>query len=322
MQPIAVLLAACEGERYLGEMLASLQRQSYSNFICYIHDDGSKDATREVIRHFCEQDPQHFRELHGPVQGGAKENFLWMLGQVEAQIYMFADQDDVWLPQKMEKSLAALLGKKTLRDCAEENEIKKLCVFTDMYVTDEALHITAQSFIRHIGRDPFRTRIEQVVIDNPAAGCTMMFTRQLRDMALQLQNPRKIEMHDVWLLALAAASGRECVTVIDEPLVYYRQHANNEKGASAERFYGKIKRNISDLLSGRMAEKKRMFIRSARELAEQVCRVDGISDASGELLKAFSEIGNRGKAERIAFYCKNGFTRKSAGSTIWMFFWV
>lgn len=52
---------------------------------------------------------------------------------------MFADQDDVWLPQKMEKSLAALLGKKTLRDCAEENEIKKLCVFTDMYVTDEAL---------------------------------------------------------------------------------------------------------------------------------------------------------------------------------------
>ena len=77
--------------------------------ICYIHDDGSEDGTKEIILKFCEQDPARFRELRGPAQGGAKENFLWMMAQVDARIYMFADQDDVWLPEKIEKSLLALL---------------------------------------------------------------------------------------------------------------------------------------------------------------------------------------------------------------------
>lgn len=314
MQPVAILLAACNGEKYLSEMLRSLEGQSYSNFICYIHDDGSTDRTQELIRTFCHRDPARFRELPGPGQGGAKENFLWMLSQVESEIYMFADQDDVWLPGKIEKSLKALCGD----DVGEE----KLCVFTDMYVTDEQLRITAPSFIRHIGRDPFRTKVEQVVIDNPAAGCTMMFTKELRDMALQLADPSKVEMHDVWLLAVAAACGRERIAVVDEPLVYYRQHTNNEKGASVEGFYGKIKKNILDLLSGEMLKNKKTFIRTSRELAGQVCQVDGIDGAAGRVLREFSRIGSERKIKRVAFYIRNGFARKSVAGTLWMYFWV
>ena len=319
MQPIAILLAACNGQKYIRQMLVSLQNQTCADFICYIHDDGSKDETPEILREFCQRDPGHFCQLEGPVQGGAKENFLWMLGQVEAQVYMFADQDDVWLPDKIEKSLAALFEADAGKG---ESAGEKLCVFTDMYVTDEQLRVTDASFIRHIGRDPFATRFSQVVIDNPAAGCSMMFTRRLRDMALQLKDPGRVEMHDVWLLSVAAACGQERVGVLDEPLVYYRQHADNEKGASADGFCGKIKRNLLELFSGKMAGSKRAFIRSARDLAGQVCQVNGIDPGAKETLREFSRIGEKSKLGRIAFYRRHGFTRGSRAQTLWMYFWV
>ena len=112
MQLVAILLATYNGEKYIEEFLISLQGQTFQNYICYIHDDGSKDRTRRIAEEFEKRDPGHFQILEGPSQGGAKENFLWMLGQIEAEYYMFADQDDVWLPEKIEKSVRTITEKK------------------------------------------------------------------------------------------------------------------------------------------------------------------------------------------------------------------
>ena len=88
----------------------------------------------------------------------------------------------------------------------------------------------------------------------------MLFNRPLRDAALELQDPTKVEMHDVWILALAAAYGTEHVGVVDEACAYYRQHANNEMGARTESKADKIKRNLIDLCSGHFMQQKRAFL--------------------------------------------------------------
>ena len=72
----AVLLATYNGGKYIEELLQSLADQTYSNFRCYIHDDGSKDNTVEVCRKFADSYPDKFIILDYPSTGGAKNNFL------------------------------------------------------------------------------------------------------------------------------------------------------------------------------------------------------------------------------------------------------
>lgn len=313
MSHIAVLLATYNGAKYLPEMLASLENQTEQQFLCYIHDDGSEDDTCQIIEKRIQKHPEKYRVLQGEPQGSAKSNFLWMLKEVEADYYMFADQDDVWLPEKIEKSICRLKA-------IEKEAGKPACVFTDMYVVDEKLQVLDASFLHYIGRSPQRIRLSQVLTDNPAAGCTMIFNRALRQKAIQLQDVSKIEMHDAWVFALAACFGEESVDAIEQPMVYYRQHGNNEMGAVQEGAYQKIVRNGRQLLSGEFFQSKKAFIRNARMLAEQLTRVDGLPQESLEFLTELSQIDKKNKIERIRFYKKNDITRLHG--TKWMYLWV
>lgn len=267
----AILLATYQGAAYLDAFLASLAAQTDQDFTCYIHDDGSSDETPAIIRGWCEKDPAHFIQLEGPTQGSAKANFLWMLSQVEADVYLFADQDDVWLPEKAEIEVARVRERLASIDNdvytvegvnskeaeegegAEERKGSKedqspgegiegqspcgriedqtsnaqgieaseddgmsavcakypVCIFCNMYVTDQDLHVMDDSFIRYIGRDPYELHLGRLLVDNPAAGCTMAFTRRVRDLALRYTDIEKLEMHDAWVMAVAAAADAE-----------------------------------------------------------------------------------------------------------------
>lgn len=313
MKQIAILLATYNGERFLGEMLASLENQTHRQFICYIHDDGSSDGTPEFIQEWASQHRDRYRVLEGPALGSAKANFLWMLSQVEADYYMFADQDDVWLPDKIARSLETLLG------VAKDGD-QPVCIFTDMYVVDEGLRVKSDSFIRYIGRDPERISLSQLLVENPAAGCTEMFNRPLRELALQLRDVESIEMHDIWVLALAAAFGKGHIGVVDEPLVYYRQHGENEMGAVAESKGQKLLRNITQLCTGELRENKRAYIKQARDLAAQLSYVEGLPKEQVSFLKKFSRIACRGKWQRIQFYRMHDISKNHG--TMWMYLWI
>lgn len=314
MDKIAVLLATYNGRLFLNEMLESLECQSCKQFVCYIHDDGSTDETLDLLSSWVSKYPDKYRILEGPSQGSPQSNFLWMLSQVEADYYMFADQDDVWLPEKIEKSYSKMQEVETRVD-------GPVCVFTDMYVVDENLKVSDESFIRYIGRDPGRIALSQLLLENPAAGCTQMFNRALRDAALQLQDVNAIEMHDIWVLSLAAAFGQNHIGVLDEPLVYYRQHGENEMGAvEAESKLQKVMRNIKLICSGEFAEQKRAYIRQARDLAGQLSLVDGLPEEGCDFLREFAEIGSKGKLARVRFYRKHNITKNHG--TLWMYLWV
>jgi glycosyltransferase involved in cell wall biosynthesis len=99
---IAILLATYNGEAFLREQIASIEAQTASGWTVYFHDDGSTDGTMEIIRAYTAADPDRFQYIDGPATGGAKNNFFYLLGQVDAPYYFFCDQDDIWERNKVE----------------------------------------------------------------------------------------------------------------------------------------------------------------------------------------------------------------------------
>ena len=320
MRDIAILLATYNGEKFIRQQLNSLFEQTSQNFRLVVHDDGSTDKTIEIINEYRDRYPDRVEVYYGNSCGGAKENFLWMLGRVEADFYLFCDQDDVWLPEKLERSVAALEEAENVYRIAGET-VQPACVFTDMCVVDEELNNLSDSFIRYIGRLPSNTAYTQILIDNPAAGCTMCFNRQLRDLVVQLVpslNLDNIPMHDAMILEIAAIMGQ--VVAIDEPLVYYRQTGHNTMGAVTESDSDKATRNINDIKHGNIIAKKKAFINESRVFAEEIAKAEWLPKDKKNLLLRFSKIGEKGKLKRMSFYSKNNFTR--AHHNVWFRLWV
>jgi len=119
-------------------------------------------------------------------------------------------------------------------------------------------------------------------------------------------------------MCVAAATG--IINVIDEPLLYYRQHERNVMGAEFESKKDKVIRNAKDVVTGEFARKKRKFHMSEVKLAKQLAFVGGIDDETKKFLMELIRINNKGKLERMAFYRKNGMDRKK--HSFWMRLWV
>src|SRR5271170_7525847 len=106
---IAILLSTFNGARFLRTQLESFVTQSYANWVLYWRDDGSTDRTVEIMREFAARvGPRRCVESRssGPHMGAA-ESFLTLLAERDgAAAIAFADQDDVWLPEKLKRAMA------------------------------------------------------------------------------------------------------------------------------------------------------------------------------------------------------------------------
>ncbi len=311
MNKYAVLLATYNGEKYIEELLDSIERQTRKDFVCYIHDDGSRDNTVSVIKKWI-KGKNNFKLLEYESKKGAKNNFFSMLRKVEADYYMFADQDDVWCEDKVEKLIDRI------EIVSKDRNETPCAIHSDMYVVDNDLNVLSNSFIKYIGRDIYRNKLPQLLIDNPAAGCTMIINKALRDRSLEYNDARDIPMHDQWIMCVAAATG--IINVIDEPLLYYRQHEKNVMGAEFEGRKDKVVRNVKDMVTGEFAKKKRRFHQSEVNIAKQLMFVSGIDTNTKKFLIDLIRLNNKRKIERMAFYRKNGMDRKK--HSLWMRLWV
>lgn len=221
---IAILLATYNGALYIREQIDSLLSQTFTDWHLYIHDDGSTDDTIAIIRALINEHPQKITLLEYPSQGGACRNFLSLLEAVEAPYYMFCDQDDVWMPTKIETTYARL---KTLEQ--QQPDIP-LLVHSDLTLTDACLNVIDDSFVRNqrIKLAAIKT-YEDYAATNTVTGCTTLFNQQAK--ACIRRPYDKAIMHDAWLcLSIVASNG--IVDFISEPLVKYRQHGNNTLGST------------------------------------------------------------------------------------------
>lgn len=262
---VAILLATYNGEQYLEEQLESLRTQTHQNFICYIHDDGSADSTQAIVESYCNNHHDHFIYMGSSQTGGAKFNFMYMLRNVKADYYMFCDQDDVWLPEKIEKTY------RLMRQTEDENASQcPTCVFTDAMVVDEKLSIINGSFYTYSGTvKPNSMELCDLIYRNLAPGCTLLINSHLRKKALMIDDIKMIRMHD-WFLTLIAASEGKLVR-ISEPLLYYRQHEHNAIGAHKDKT--KIEKVESFLRIKKWVAKKNQFFDGVECQAKAVLAV-------------------------------------------------
>lgn len=302
---IAILLASYNGEKYIAEQIESLLAQTKTGWELLVHDDGSTDRTPEILRHFEVQYPDRIHVLDGPPCGGAKDNFLRMIREVRAPYVMFCDQDDVWLPEKVELTLREM---KKLE--AKHGGEKPLLVFTDLRVTDERLHPIAARLSDYQKLDPRRIKPQELMIQNVVTGCTVMINRALAEMAVKPKNTARIIMHDWWCALIGAAFG--AVSYVDRALVLYRQHGSNARGAKnlhSLRFLTAQIRRRTDIKQSLLATQCQAAL-----LAETFPEADAV-------FREYGALGGKRKGERLRFYTKNGIRKSGWQRNLGLFVW-
>ena len=327
---ITVLLAARNGAAYLREQLDSILAQRQDGFLLYpehlclvASDDCSTDGTGELLDAYAMEHSKGLLVLHRrKPSGGAAEHFLSLL-QLMAQLglgapptaaegfdvsaqamealqkaasascFLLSDQDDVWLPEKIEKQLRCLHSLK--------NEKIPSLIHSDSSVVNESLEILSKSFFQYQKISPERTALPQLLVQNVVTGGAVLLNRSFLPYLLRL--PRLCLMHDAWLALLCACFGQfGCVR---EPLYLYRQHGDNTLGAAAA---GRPSEGIRRLLDGGPAAEnyRREFAQ-----AEELLKLFGssLSREQRDVLNAFLQIPQLGRLQKIRLMLRWGFLK-------------
>lgn len=220
---IDILLATYNSARFIRAQIDSILAQDCRDWQLLIRDGGSEDDTLDIIRQFCSNHSDRIRLLPSCGRSTVMDNFSALLEVSSASYVMFADHDDVWLKDKVGKSLTAMN-----RAEAQYGTETPLLIFTDMHVVDEKLNPLANSYFNYQRLNPARTELNYLLVQNIPSGCTMMINRQLTDWSLPLV--WGAVMHDHWIALVAGVFGR--IFFLDDATLLYRQHSDNIFGAS------------------------------------------------------------------------------------------
>lgn len=218
-EQIDVLLATYNGEKYLKEQIDSILNQTYQNIRLIISDDGSNDKTREILKQY-EQKEERVIVYEQNENLGCIKNFEFLLQKVENDIYMLSDQDDVWMPEKIEKTYEHL--KKEKADL----------VFTDLEVVDNELQMIYPSFndFMKLSRkiEKYRNTDKINYLYNCVTGCTILSRKKWIEKILPLPTNSKYVLHDHWIGLVISLEGK--LAYLPEKYIQYRQHEDNEVG--------------------------------------------------------------------------------------------
>jgi len=290
---IAILLATYNGEKYIREQLDSILKQTYKDWVVYVHDDGSKDKTVEILNEYAGQYPDKIVILKGASTGGARNNFFYLMSQVESDYYMCCDQDDVWLPEKIEKTVMQMQK-------LEKGEVDRpLLVFTELTVVDGQMNIIAERMGEYQSLACSDTSFSRILMQNTVTGCTSLMNRKLRDEALKYTNLNNIIMHDWWIGIIAAYFGDLCF--LDEPTILYRQHGDNSVGAVDTRTLGYVLGKLNQI----KAIKQSLY--ETRIQAKEFAETFGLGEDT--LAYQYSQSEKMNKFARLLFYKKNGLKK-------------
>lgn len=229
---VEIVLATYNGEAYLAEQLDSLLAQKTSvPWRVLVADDGSQDRSCEIVTAYASRDPRIVLLSDSETGRGPAGRFGWLAAQTKAPYVMFCDQDDVWLPHKVQQAFTAM-------QAAETSKLGlPVLLHTDLQVVDRNLGEIASSFIALRGIDP-TPPLRRLLVENSVTGCTVMVNRPLLQLALPI--PSHAYIHDWWLALLAESCGR--LVYLPEASIRYRQHEANTVGVRRVGLYERVQR--------------------------------------------------------------------------------
>ena len=215
-------MATCDGERFLDAQLESIAAQSLPPDELVVSDDASSDATFERAKDFAARAGFEVRLQRNPARLGITRNFERAIAACTGDVILLADQDDVWLPEKVE-TLCGVLAR----------EPGTGAVFCDGEVVDASLSPQGTTLWQALGFDASeRARVREgeaarVFLRHVvAAGTTLAFRARFREDALPFPDLRSC--HDAFTAFVIA--GRARIALVERPLIRYRVHGDNQIG--------------------------------------------------------------------------------------------
>lgn len=210
---IAIAMTTYNGSRFLKKQIDSilLQQSGITDF--FVCDDASTDDTVAILESYKQQG--YLRYIVNQERKGVIENFRQAVqGVHDADYVVLADQDDIWLPNKLSVLKAAM---------ENMNDEMPAIVYSDIAVINEEDTIVNQSFWNELGQDHYHHNLDTLMMGNFVTGCSVMMNRSMRDLFIKM--PQEVKLHDAWLALIAYSFGQ--VKEITETLVLYRKHADN-----------------------------------------------------------------------------------------------
>lgn len=212
---VCVFLSTYNGEKYIKEQIDSiLSQEGDFELTLYVRDDGSNDATQNILEHYATIHDNIFWEKGNNI--GSTRSFMQLVYQSQHttfDYYAFADQDDVWLLDKISSAIESL-----------QQEDRPALYSSLKMIVDEKLEIMHQEDV------PYQPGLLNVFFrPNAASGCTMVWNSSFHRILTAIRFEWKDGFHDAWACKLAEVFG---VNIFDHtPHILYRQHERNQVGA-------------------------------------------------------------------------------------------
>lgn len=217
---VTILMATCNGARFLSAQLNSLLAQTHQNWSLIISDDGSRDATTPILLAFDRAHPGRILQLmQGPRLGSPAQNFMALLmrNDLPKGMIALADQDDVWLAQKLARAVDHLAG------CPQN--------LPGIYASESILTDENLIPLRRKSAAVVRPSFRNALVQNLFAGHSTVLNAAALALVQKVGAPKNIAFHDWWLYQLIAGAGGSC-QLDPAQTVLYRQHASNAFGGS------------------------------------------------------------------------------------------
>lgn len=208
VERISVCMATRNGEKYIGRQMESILKQLEDEDEVIVSDDSSTDRTIGIIQNFSDERIKLFEHntFLSPVY-----NFENACKKATGENIVLADQDDIWLDNKIE----------IVRRKLAEKKGQIYTIMMDGEIIDEKDKSQGETLF---GMVKVGKGIMKNIYRNCYVGCSMAFTRDLLKVALPF--PPHIPMHDSWLGILSEIFGE--VEFVPEKTIKYRRHAVNE----------------------------------------------------------------------------------------------
>lgn len=221
MSDIIILMSTFNGEKYLKAQIDSLLSQEEVDVTVIIRDDGSTDLTKSIIKEYI----RRFRYKIILIEGeniGWKRSFFTLIEYaykhyLNYQYFAFADQDDIWLPDKLSAAV---------------NALNTLAPGPNIYFSNQYFYKSGINY-GLVRKKKIITTFKKCLVRNYATGCTMVFNKELLSLAGS-HLPSISVAHDYWMFQVAMLCGK--VYYDSEAYILYRQHENNQIGCKSSWF--------------------------------------------------------------------------------------
>lgn len=277
---VSVALCTYNGATYLREQLESISRQTYPVSEIIISDDGSTDATADIVKLFSAQEPGLIKWIQEGGQLGVTKNFGRAIANCNSDIIFLSDQDDIWELDKVQKTIEAF---ETNTTCGY--------VFSDARLITSDGKTTSDSLWETIGFNDVRRKNfefgEQIPVllknGNFVYGMALAFRSRHRDILLPIASISADCTHDTWIATLLSAAGHRGVAV-SKRLVRYRQHAMQVVGA------GQFKASTWEAVRDALATNRRVSLALADDYEKLADRLWLISGKSSNIIKSTHKV--------------------------------